>query len=398
MSQVRLGLAFNLRRSGGRDGPEDAEAEYDSWSTVSALAETLSFGGAFRVLLMPVEADFPRLLERVKPDAVFNIAEGWGGRSREMLAPVALEMAGISYTGSDPVALGAAMDKSLAKMAAQAAGVPTAPWQVVADVEELRSLAGECQFPAFVKPLAEGSSKGVRQSSRVDNVTQLAEQVEWVIRQYGQPALVEAFLPGREFSVGVIGNRRLRTLPVLEVRPLASGDGPAGDGPPQAPSPQPEFVYCFHTKSKNLERFLCPAPVDARLAEKLDAYTKAVFRALSLSDVARVDFRLDAAGEPRFLEVNPLPGLSAASLLTAQGEAAGLKLPRLVAAILLAAVSRWVRRQDMEESLRRRLQAVGEAARAALTPDFGWLVETIDAPGPPAAVPAPAPGRRARVS
>lgn len=356
MNPICIGLAFNLRGSGGREGPEDAEAEYDSWSTVSALAEALSFGGAFSVALMPVEGDFARLVERYRPDAVFNIAEGQFGRSRELLAPAVLEMMGVPYTGSDPVALGVAMDKSLAKMVAQAAGVPTAPWQVVTDPSEVARAGSEWAFPAFVKPVAEGSSKGVRRNSRVDDVGQLAERVAWVLRTYGQPALVESYLPGREFSVGILGNRVLRTLPVLEVRPTL----PVGS--------TAEFVYCYHTKSGNLETFLCPAPIEPALEQKLHTYTQAIFRALSLRDVARVDFRLDADGEPRFLEVNPLPGLSAASLLTAQGEAAGLGVPALVACILLAAISRWLSHPSIDAERRRRLSLVAEAARAAIGP------------------------------
>ena len=356
MNALRIGLAFNLRGSGGREGPEDAEAEYDSWSTVSALAEALSFGGAFSIALMPVEDDFARLVERYRPDAVFNIAEGRFGRSRELIAPAVLEMMGIPYTGSDPVALGVAMDKSLAKMVAQAAGVPTAPWQVVTDPAEVANAGGEWAFPAFVKPLAEGSSKGVRRNSRVDDRGQLAERVSWVLRTYGQPALVETYLPGREFSVGILGNRILRTLPVLEVRPTLPVDSTA------------DFVYCYHTKSSNLETFLCPAPIEPALEQKLHSYTRTIFRALSLRDVARVDFRLDAEGEPRFLEVNPLPGLSPASLLTAQGEAAGLGVPALVACILLAAVSRWLSDPSIDAERRHRFLLLAEAARAAIGP------------------------------
>lgn len=354
MTSIRVGLAFSLRGSPQREGPEDQDAEYDSWNTVSALAEALSFGGLCRVMPLPVEADFAELVRRAGPDVVFNIAEGTAGRSRELIAPAVLELLGIPYTGSDPVALGIAMDKALAKSAVRAAGVPTPPSVVVSEVAELGRIADECPYPAFVKPLAEGSSKGVRGASRVDTPEQLARQVEWVLRTYNQPALVETFLPGREFSVGVLGNRRLRCLPVLEVRPLVPPDTPGG------------FVYCYHTKSRNLETFLCPAPVEGELERELTSHTQAVFRALSLRDVARVDFRLDGEGRPHFLEVNPLPGLSAASLLTAQAAAADLDLPALVAAIVAASASRWIETPGMEPERRDRLEALASAARAAV--------------------------------
>lgn len=354
MSSIRVGLSFNLRGSGGRDGPEDMEAEYDAWSTVSAIAEALSFGGASTVCLLPVERDLPHLLEQTRPDIVFNIAEGRAGRSREMLAPALLELMGIPYTGSDPVALGVAMDKALAKAVAVATGVPTAPWQVVSHADDAAALGRWASFPAFVKPLAEGSSKGVRSASRVHDPQQLARQVQWVLTTYRQPALIEAYLPGREFSVGLLGNRAVRVLPVLEVRPTR----PVGD--------MSDFVYCYHTKSGNLETFLCPAPVEPQLQRDLETYGEAIFRALGLRDVARVDFRLDADGVPHFLEVNPLPGLSPASLLTAQAQAAGLALADLVAGILLASVNRWLLEPDLEPSRRIRLLGLAEAARAAL--------------------------------
>ncbi len=369
MSSIRVGLSFNLRGSGGRDGPEDLEAEYDAWSTVSAIAEALSFGGASTVHLLPVEGDLPRLLERTRPDIVFNIAEGQAGRSREMLVPALLEMMGIPYTGSDPVALGVAMDKALAKAVAVAAGVPTAPWQVASHPDDPAALGRWSSFPAFVKPLAEGSSKGVRASSRVHDSQELARQVHWVLTTYRQPALVEAYLPGREFSVGLLGNGAIEVLPVLEVRPTR----PVGD--------ISEFVYCYHTKSGNLETFLCPAPIDPELRRDLQAYSEAIFQALGLRDVARVDFRLDADGVPHFLEVNPLPGLSPASLLTAQAQAAGLTLPDLVAGILLAAINRWLLAPDLEPSRRSRLLAVAEAARAALSHGGGRsLLQVLDGP------------------
>lgn len=345
MSLLTVGLCFNLRVDSPPDGPdggpEDAQAEYDSWSTVSALAEALSFDGACRVLPLPFGPDLPELLRWQRPDVVFNIAEGAGGRSRESLAPALFELLRIPYTGSDPVALGMAMDKSLARWAAAAAGLPVAWGAVAASPQEVEQVVRQAPLPAFVKPVAEGSSKGVRQRSRVESRDELREQALWVLREYRQPALVEEYLPGREFSVGVLGNgEALAVLPVLEVRP-GGEDG--------------AFVYCYHTKSGNREQFLCPAPVDEELGARLAAGARRVFSALGLRDVARVDFRLSAGGLPCFLEVNPLPGLSAASLLTAQARAAGMSLNDLVAAILQAACRRWVAQPDLDQALKVRL-------------------------------------------
>mgnify|MGYP005841476061 CR=1 FL=1 len=351
MDLLRIGLCFNLRSSGlpgsasARDGPEDAQAEYDSWSTVSALAEALSFHGSCRVITLPFGPDLPHLLAATRPDVVFNIAEGEWGRSRESLAPAVLELLGVPYVGSDPVALGVAMDKALAKAVVAGSGVAVARGARVEVGEDAVEAAGLVPLPAFVKPVAEGSSKGVRRGSRVNTLDEMVRQVQWVHRWYGQAALVEEYLPGREFSVGLVGNGAPFALPVLEVRPLM-------------PTPEGTFVYCYHTKSGNLEQYLCPAPITPQLSEQLVGAARTVFRALGLRDMARVDFRLGADGTYRFLEVNPLPGLSATSLFTAQAAAAGLDLSELVARIVHSACIRWLDDPRLSPRLRDRLAAL----------------------------------------
>lgn len=325
---LQVGLTYNLKSACPEDmrSNEDASAEYESEETVDSIMMALEQLG-HRVIPLPYNPALPQRLVHFRPDIVFNIAEGWSGRNRESLVPALLEFYDIPYTGSDPLSLGLALDKSLCKTIVDASGVATAKGLVVhtPDDRQLEQL----QYPVFIKPNAEGSSKGIRNSSRVDNPVELRERLAWLLSNYQQPALVEEFLPGREFTVALIGNDSPRLLPVMEILP--------GEQCPQ----NSHFVYSFETKSGNLERFSCPAAVEPGLLYQIQEMVLQVFGALQCRDVARVDLRLDREGTPRFLEINPLPGLSAVSLLTLQAQAVEMSFAQLIEAILSAAIERY---------------------------------------------------------
>lgn len=319
-----IGITYNLRADypWQDDLAEDSAAECDDPETVHAIARTLeSFGQA---VLIPDGPDLAGRLRDAAPTMVFNIAEGWTGRNRESLVPAVLEHMGIAYTGSDPLTLGLALDKGLAKTVAARAGIPTAPWVVCRSADDIDLPFG---FPVFAKPAWEGSSKGIRSSSLVRDPECLKDMIAWITGTYGQPAIVEPFLPGREFSVGLLGNDPVDIFPVMEVRPAEI-------------IPLDSFVYSYETKSANLERFICPADVDPWLEAAMKEMAVAVFRALDIRDLARVDIRLDASGQPMFMEVNPLPGLSSGSLYPIQAAAAGLDHGQLIREIYLAACRR----------------------------------------------------------
>lgn len=311
-------------------GAEDSAAEFESEETVDRIAAALASLG-HQVIHFPFRSDLVVRLQSERPDIVFNIAEGWNGRNRESLVPAILEFLGLPYTGSDPLTLGVALDKALCKAVVSAAGVPVVPSWVVRSSAELASTPVE--FPAFVKPNCEGSSKGIRFSSRVTTPQQLQERVSWIVQTYGQPALVEPFLAGREFTIGLLGNEEPETLPIMEVLPGASLAAALSDGE--------AFVYSFEAKSRNLETFRCPAPVPDETAALLRHIAISAFKALGCRDVGRVDIRMDAAGQPYFLEINPLPGLSRESLLPLQAAAAGLSFESLVERILQSALQRY---------------------------------------------------------
>lgn len=323
-SPFRIGVTFSLRNDyPWQDGlVEDAAAECDDMDTVLAIARALEPLGT--VVLLADRPDLPERLIQVRPDVVFNIAEGWSGRNRESLIPAILEHMDIPYTGSDPLTLGLALSKGLAKAVVSAEGIPTTPWVVCRSAENVGLPFG---FPVFVKPNEEGSSKGVTPSSLVHDERSLRDVVSRVTGAYGQPAIIEPFLPGREFSIGVLGNGCPRAFPVMEVAP----HGESGSGP---------FVYTYQTKVSNLERFICPADVDDGLAASMVTIAQGVFRALDIRDLARVDIRLDDRQRPMFMEVNPLPGLSSGSLYPVQAAASGLNHADLVREILLAACRR----------------------------------------------------------
>ena len=325
---LRVGLTYNLKSDCPREmhSNEDASAEYESQETVEGIVTALEQLG-HEVVALPYNSDLPGELGYHQLDLVFNIAEGWSGRNRESLVPALLEFYGIPYTGSDPLTLGLALDKSLCKEIVAAAGIPIACGVTVTNPNDLQ-LDG-LHYPVFIKPNAEGSSKGIRNWSRINDVTELREKLDWLLTSYQQPALVEEFLPGREFTVAIIGNTDPCILPVMEILP--------GEECPQ----DAQFVYSFETKSGNLERFSCPAMIEPQLLSEIQEMALQVFETLQCRDVARVDIRLDGEGNPRFLEVNPLPGLSAVSLLTLQAQAAGLDFVDLIDAIFSAAFERY---------------------------------------------------------
>ncbi len=205
---LRVGLTFNMKREAGDD-----EAEFDSPKTIAAIAAAIESYGHI-VVPLEADADLPMSLAGAHPDVVFNVAEGRRGRGREAQVPALCEMLGIPYTGSDPTTLAICLDKSLAKQILRAAGIDTANWQLLSTGrEKLRTF----RYPVIVKPNAEGTSKGITGASVVTDEAGVRAAARVLIDRYGQPALVEEYIRGREFTVGLLGDRRPRVLPIMEV-------------------------------------------------------------------------------------------------------------------------------------------------------------------------------------
>lgn len=327
---LTVGLMFNLGKNDppAEGQPPDAHAELDSEKTVLAVAAALAAAGHQVVLIEGNEEAYSKL-QAACPDIVFNMCEGLRGASRESHIPAILEMLGIPYTGSSILPLALSLDKAAAKKYFAFRGVPTPAFREIAPGEppDWTSL----RFPLFVKPACEGSSMGISPRSRVSTPAELAEQVEYVHRMYGQAALVEEYVDGREFTVGLVGNHDPVVFPIIEVNFAAV---PADHGP--------IYSYQFKQEWDADHYFLCPAPVDPELETVLKRTARAAFRALGCVDVGRVDLRLGKDGVPYVLEVNPLPGLSPGySDLCRQAEAGGWTYTQLVNGILDAALERY---------------------------------------------------------
>lgn len=324
-------MLFNLRRAAAHPGDAgeraSLEAEYDTPETVAALLAALGAAGHSAV---PIEMDADCLtnLRREQPDIAFNIAEGLPGLGREAQAPAICEMLGIPHTGSGVLTLALCLDKAMTKRVLAHAGVPTPGFRVIPPGSPPDP--GPLRFPLFVKPLREGSSMGISPRSLVREMGELAQQVAAVHSVFGEPALVEEFLQGREFTVGMLGNRDVEFLPVTEIN---YGALPVGY--------PPVYTYQFKKEWDDDHLYLCPAPVAPELLQRLQRTALATYRAVECLDVGRVDLRLDAEGTPHVLEINPLPGMAPGfSDLPRQADVAGIGYERLVRRILEAALAR----------------------------------------------------------
>lgn len=275
--------------------PEDACEEFDSPETIAAIA------GALRelqveVVLVEAGRDLPWLLEEGGYDFIFNIAEGCGRRCREGIPAAVCELLGIPFTGSDMLTLAATLDKACARRLVSPE-VPVAR-AILLEGEPCMQAMAALTYPAIVKPNDEGSSKGIRDHSVAQDARAAMAITHSLRKDYRCPVLVEEFLCGAEVTVGVAGNgERTRILGAMEIAPV---------------EPSATWVYSLDVKRdwRRRVRYHIPPRLDASTLGLIEEYALAAYRLLGCRDLARLDFRLDAAGKPHFLECNPLPGLN----------------------------------------------------------------------------------------
>ncbi|RKH08421.1 ATP-grasp domain-containing protein [Corallococcus sp. CA053C] len=332
---LRVGFSFNVKRvkpSATAETVEDSEAEYDSPNTLQAIREAIASWG-HEVIDLEATAELPTVLSSTPLDIVFNIAEGFKGRNRESQVPAMLELLDIPYTGSDPATLSLALDKALAKKIVRQAGILTPNFQLMVTGKERlnKEFTG---FPLIVKPVAEGSSKGVVTKSVCYSEAELRDVVKEIAGKYQQPALIEEYIGGREFTVGLLGERRPRVLPPMEIVFLDKAEK--------------NPVYSFQHKLDWTDRirYDAPAKIEPALLEKLRTAARNSFMALGCRDVARIDFRMDDKGRIYFIECNPLPGLTPGwsdLVLIAQG--AGMDYRALIGEIMAPAIRRYKERE-----------------------------------------------------
>lgn len=277
----------------------DTYSEWDTWDTVNAVKAALE---EFNSVMM-IEADFFSFekLRDSKPEIVFNIAEGINGASREAQIPAMLDMLNIPYTGSDAATLSICLDKARAKEILTYYGIPTAKFFVVTSPEEANDI--RLPFPLIIKPNLEGSSKGIFSSSFVTNKEELKREVERILFEYNEPALIEEFLPGREFTVALLGNGSdVEVLPLIELKYNSFPEN-------FIPIYSYEAKWILDTSENPLNVFSCPAQIDSALEEKIRTLCARTFNVLRCKDWSRIDVRINKNGEPCIIEVNPLPGI-----------------------------------------------------------------------------------------
>ena len=314
----------------------DEFAEWDSPATIAAVESALSRLG--KVVRLEANEDFPERLRQARPDIVFNIAEGFHGVNREAHVPAICEFYGIPYSGSDPFTLTLCLDKARAKETLAFHGIPTPKFLLVEKLADLYRVAEKLTLPLFVKPVHEGSSKGITDSNLCRDRDQLFRQTEFLLENYRQPVLVEEFLPGKEFTCAVLGNGGEAT--VLPLVAMNFESLPEGALP----------IYSFDAKfvwdrpENPLDIFQCPARITRELQASIERVTLDAFRVLGCRDWARIDVRLDADGKPNVLEVNPLPGIlpdpADNSCLPKAARAAGIGYEELIQNCLKYAAAR----------------------------------------------------------
>jgi D-alanine-D-alanine ligase len=291
---VRIGFTYDLKDDYLALGFAEHEvAEFDSVQTIDAIAAALTELGHEVERIGHVRALAARLVAGWRCDLVFNVAEGVAGYGRESQVPALLEAYGIAYTFSDPLVCALTLHKGMAKHVARGCGVPTPAFELVTSAAEAAEV--RLPLPLFAKPVAEGSSKGITEKSLVTSTVQLVEVCTELLERYRQPVLVEEYLSGREFTVGILGTGdAARALGTLEVVLLEGAD--AG-------------VYSYRNKTQ-WENIVEYALLETgALRDDVEQVALATWRCLGCRDAGRVDVRLDAAGRPQMLEVNPLAGL-----------------------------------------------------------------------------------------
>lgn len=334
----KVGLVFNLVHPEMlHDRPFDMTAELDSEETIQALDDALRAGG-HQVVRIEADENIYNNLRASGVDIVFNIAEGIRGESRESHVPAMCEHLGIPYTGSDVLTTALCLDKGRTKEILSYHGLHTARFCVFNRVDEHPNHG--LHFPLIVKLLHEGSSMGLSLESVVDDEAALRRRLKHVLETYREPAIVEEFIVGREFTVGVLGNKELITLPIVESvfeNPrhitLFRPDTPILEMATNALGAKP-------VTNPTTNRTVCPAPVDEALAERIRDTARRAYRALGCRDWCRMEMRLGPDNHLYMLELNPIAGIDPSYWLPRAAYEAGYTYADLVNMILNFALER----------------------------------------------------------
>lgn len=322
---MKIGMTYDLKTEYifKSTDPKDANAEFDHPDTIQVIREAIEAMGHSVVLIGSAE-QLLKKMDRLDVDLVFNIAEGFSGRNREAQVPILLEMKGIPFTGSDGLTQALTLDKLMTKKVLLSEGIPTPRFFEILHAHD--PVPEDVSFPLIVKPRFEGSSKGLSEQSVVHSAEELRRQAEWLIQTYRQPALVEEFIRGNEFTVAIVGNEPPEVYPVVRIQ--IDGQEELGD-----------LFYTFSRIASGAQ-YLCPARIDAKLEARLQELALRTYRAVECRDFGRVDFRVDEAGKPFVLELNPLPSLSTEDVFGVLAQHRGISYGAMIARIVEAAIQR----------------------------------------------------------
>ncbi|MGC9515913.1 D-alanine--D-alanine ligase family protein [Methanocrinis sp.] len=331
---MKVALTCNTLPSNySRESGDDTFAEFDAPSTVQAIRKAL-LNRCDEVVIVEADEDAYEMLRRGNFEFAFNIAEGIRGEAREAQIPAMLEMLGIPYSGSGVTTLAITLDKRRTKEVLEANGIRTPRFQLLSRADELRS---DLQFPLFLKPNGEGSSRGITAKSLVSSKEELEEVASEMAATYRQPVLVEEYLTGREFTVGLLGNSPPEVLPIVEV-----GFEGLPEGAPKFDCYEVKWIY--DSLDTGYDTTACPAELDDDLRSRIEKAATRTFEALEVRDLCRLDLRLDNQGEPSVFDVNALPGLipdpRENSRFPKAAYAAGYSYEELIGKVFNAALAR----------------------------------------------------------
>ena len=337
---MKVAIVYNARPDIEREDPKlEKEIEGDEWKTTHSIGEAAESNG-HKVTYYPINPNIYEELRKAKDkiDLVFNLSEGINGSDREAQIPMICEVLGIPYSGPGPLSAALILNKARAKEIWKVNGIRTADWQLFKTGNE--TLKSELKFPVIVKPNSEGSGIGIKNNAVTKNTKELKANTNHIIKGYNQSALVEEFLPGREFTIGLIGNGDdLITLPIVEINfaGLPKGIAPID-------SYEAKFIYGATGVVPMHETEFCPAKIGKKLENEIVNIAKDAYNAVGCQDFARIDMRLGKNGKVYVMEINHPPGLMSdeneSSFFTIEARAAGLTFDQTIGRILSAAIKR----------------------------------------------------------
>jgi D-alanine-D-alanine ligase len=322
---MKVGLTYDLRSWYiDRGYSMDETAEFDKQETVDAIDNSLKQMGHETEPIGNVFQLIEAIVAGKKWDIVFNIAEGLYGDGRESVVPAILDQYKIPYVFSGPVIMGLSLNKHLAKLVVEAAGVPVSPGCLITELKDLNKC--NLKYPLFVKPVSEGTGKGITEKSLVNSSSELAKMVEWILTEFRQPALVEEYLPGREFTVGVVGYKE-------EAAAIGGMEVMTANNLP----------YSVEVK-ENYQNYCTYKPLDTDIIDECKSVALSAWKALNAVDAGRVDLKADRNGKICFIEANPLAGLNPIhSDLPILSRMYGIEYQTLMEMIMKAAINRMKR-------------------------------------------------------